>query len=229
MGLAVEVGYLADMLANDEEGADSFREDLTRLNEFLASVNLPPHREPEKCEIISFDMYGYSGIHYLRRVAAYLDLRGNLPPPGGENASKDEVMEEYYQFAGQKELGFFSKLFRRPQRPRTFDHLLLHSDAEGFYLPQDFQSVLYPPDSCQIPGGMIGSSVRLLDECKRLAAAIQVPLDLNPEAEEVWEACDSQGQGDQQWQRYGIESFICLRLFNACNSSLRQKAAIVFC
>jgi len=229
MGLSVEVGYLADMLANDEEGADSFREDLARLNDFLASANLPPHREPEQGEVSSFDMYGYSGIHYLRRIATYLDLRGNLPPPGGENASKDEVMDEYCRLAGQKESGFISRLFRRPPRPRTFDHLLLHSDAEGYYLPQDFSSVLYPPDSYQIPGGMIGSSVRLLDECKRLAAAIQVPLDLDPEAEEVWEACDSQGQGDQQWQRYGIESFVCLRLFNACNRSLRQKAAIVFC
>src|SRR5262245_10800290 len=110
MGLAVEVGYLADMLANDEEGADSFREDLTRLNDFLASVNLPQHREPEECEVSSFDMYGYSGIHYLRRVAAYLDLRGNLPPPGGENASKDEVMEEYFRLAGQREPGFIGKL-----------------------------------------------------------------------------------------------------------------------
>jgi hypothetical protein len=40
VGLAVEVGYLADLLANDEEGAGSFREDLNRLNDYLASVGL---------------------------------------------------------------------------------------------------------------------------------------------------------------------------------------------
>jgi hypothetical protein len=207
MGLAVEVGYLADLLANDEEGAQSFQDDMARLNDYLASVRLPSHREPEQCEVFSWDMYGYSGIHYLRRIAAHLDLRGVLPPPGGQDASKDEVMDEYYRLADQQAPGRFGSLFRRTRRPRTFDHLLLHSDAEGYYLPQDFPSVLFPPDSFQIPGGMIGSSARLLEECKSLAAALHLPLDLDPEAEEVWEACAWQGQGDRQWRRYGIESF----------------------
>jgi hypothetical protein len=196
----------------------------------LASVGLPPHCEPERCEIFSCDMYGYSGIHYLRRIAAHLDLRGALPPPGGEDASKDEVMEEYYRLAGQEhEGGLLGRLFRRAPPHRTFDHLLLHSDAEGYYLPQDFSTVLFPPQSFQVPGEMVGSSTRLLDECKRLAEALQVPLDLDPEAEEVWEATNSQGHGNLQWQRYGIESFVCLRLYNACERSLEHHAAIVFC
>jgi hypothetical protein len=229
MGLAVEVGYLADLIANDEEGADSFREDLARLNDYLASVGLPSHGEPEQCEVFSCEMYGYSGIHYLRRIAAHLDLRGVLPPPGGPDASKDKVVEQYCDLADQRQPGLLGKLFRRPARPRTFDHLLLHSDAEGYYLPQDFPSVLVPPESFQIPGEMIGSSARLLEECKRLAGALQLPLDLDPEADEVWHACDSQGQGELQWQRYGIESYICLRLCRACEHSLKQQAAVVFC
>jgi len=229
MGLAVEVGYLADLLANDEEGAESFRQDLGRLNDYLASIGLPPHNEPENCEVCSYDIYGYSGIHYLRRVAAYLDLRGILPPPGGQDASEDKVMEEYYQLAGQQKTGLLGRFFRRAPRPRTFDHLLLHSDAEGYYLPQEFPSVLFPSESFEIPGGMIGSSWRLRDECERLAAALQLPLGLDPEAEEVWQASASQGQGDLQWQRYGIESFVCLRMYHACERSLERQAAIVFC
>src|SRR5262249_49437393 len=155
-------------------------------------------------------------IHYLRRVAAHLDLRGILPPPGEQDASDDKVVEEYYQLATQPGPGLWGRLFRRAARARTFDHLLMHGDAEGYYLPQDFPSVLFPPESLQIPGGMIGSSARLLDECKRLAAALQLPLDLDPEGEEVWKASESQSVGDAQWKRYGIESLTCLGLYHAC-------------
>jgi hypothetical protein len=72
-------------------------------------------------------------------------------------------------------------------------------------------------------------SQRLLDECRRLAVALQLPLDLDPESEEVWKASETQGRGDVQWQRYGIESLVCLRLYKACEHSLERQAAIVFC
>ena len=81
MGLCVEVGHLASLLANDQEGADWFQANLARLNVFLASIDRPPHSEPKECELLSYDMYGYSGLHYLRRIAAHLDLRGALPAP----------------------------------------------------------------------------------------------------------------------------------------------------
>lgn len=229
MGLAVEVGYLADLIENDDEGADSFRDDLAVLNVFLKSMRLPTHQEPEQCEVLSFGMYGYSGIHYLRRIAAHLDLRHVLPPPGGSESSKDEVLQQYYSHADTHETCRFVRLFRRSSSGRTFDHLLLHSDAEGYYLPQDFPEVLFPPKDLKIPGGMIGSSMRLIDECKRLAQALQLPLDIDPEADEVWQACETQGEGDTTWQRYGVESFICLRLYHACEYSLTTGAAIVFC
>jgi hypothetical protein len=229
MGLAVSVGYFADIIANDEEAAKGIRDEMARLNDFLASSGLAAHREPEACEAVSYDMYGYSGLHYLRRIAAHLDLTGVLPPPGGTDSSKDKVMEEYYRLASQGQPGLFGRLFRRTPKSRTYDHLLLHGDAEGYYLPQDFASVLFPPDKLKIPGGMIGSSVRLKEECERLATALQLPLELDPEAEEVWQACQSQGQGNVNWQRYGIESFVCLRLYAASQRSIELGAAIVFC
>jgi hypothetical protein len=57
---------------------------------------------------------------------------------------------------------------------------------------------------------------------------LELPLHLDPQAEEVWQASESQGHGTLQWQRYGIESFVCLRLYEACEHSLDQQAAIVF-
>jgi hypothetical protein len=232
MGLSLVVGYLAGMDLNDEEGAQSFRDELARLNDFLASVGIAAHEEPAELpfrEVFSCQMHGYSGLHYLRRIAAHLDLRGELPPPGAEDSSKDKVMEQYYRLAERGQRGFLGRLFTGTSPARTFDHLMVHSDAEGYYLPREFPSVLFPPDDFQIPGGMVGSSFRLKEECTRLAAALELPLELDPEAEEVWEACDSQGEGDNRWQRYGIESFGCLRLYTACQRSIKHGAAIVFC
>jgi hypothetical protein len=230
MGLALEVGYLADLLQNDAEGAAWFRKILERLQPYLTSIGLSQHHEPEQCDVFSCDMYGCSGLHYLRRIAAHLDLSGKLPPPGDKDASKDPVLQKYYQLGESKPSGFLKRLFQRPAtQKRTFDHLIFHSDAEGYYLPQDFPAVLFPPASIEIPGGMIGSSIRLLDECTRLAKALGLSLDLDPEAEEVWNACESQGTCATQWQHYGIESFTCLRLHAAAQHSIKTGAAIVFC
>jgi hypothetical protein len=229
MGLAVEVGYLADLLKNDAEGAGMFQNQLQRLNEYLASEQLAPHSEPTQCKIFSCEVYGYSGLHYLRRIAAHLDLRSGLPPPGNENASKDPVVAEYHRFAdGKQKLTFFGGLFKK-SLARHFDHLMLHSDADGYYLPRDFAKVLFPPKTFGIAGGMVGSSHRLAQECERLAAALKLPTDLDPESDVVQDAMESQGKGDTQWQRYGIESYVCLQVLKACKHSIATGAAIVFC
>ncbi|HOA74813.1 MAG TPA: hypothetical protein PL151_20805 [Phycisphaerae bacterium] len=229
MGLSIQVGSLAYLLVNDAEGAASLREDFSRLNAFLGSVGLEPHIEPQDCAVFSCDMYGYLGLHYLRRVAAHLDLEGVLPPPGQEDDFQDEAMEAYYLSASRPSGGWLDRFFGRRPMNRTFDHLMLHSDAEGFYLPQTFPQVLMAPDKFGVPGSMVGSSVRLLEECRRLAQALELPLDLDPESDLVWDATQTQGQGDTQWQRYAIESFTCLRLHKACIHSLETGAAIVFC
>lgn len=216
MGLNIEVGYLADMLQNDEEGAEWFRENTARLNAFLGRHGFKPHVEPERVEVFSADMHGYSGIHYLRRVAAHLSLRGSLPEPGDSKASDDPVVQQYYQGA------------REASAPR-FDHLIFHSDAEGYYLPRDFPNVLTADDESEIAGGAVGSSQQLLKETEALGWALGLPLDLDPEAPEVWDACESQGEGEVRWKRYGVESYVCLRLYHAAKHSIAHGALIVFC
>lgn len=47
MGLALSVGYLADVAQHDPEGATRERADFDLLNQFLRSQGLPPHHEPE--------------------------------------------------------------------------------------------------------------------------------------------------------------------------------------
>jgi hypothetical protein len=227
MGLSLEVGILADLNENDQEGAAHFREEFATLNRFLESEGLAPHLEPESCEVFSCAMWGYSGLHYLRRVAAHLDLKKRLPRPGDQDCSKDPVLVQYYEMVDNGSTGLLTRLFGR-QPLRTFDHLIVHGDAEGFYLPEDLASVLVLSENYPIAGGMVGSSVRLRDECARLASALSLPLDIDLESDELLEAAESQGNGGQTWQRYGIESFTCLRLYHAALHSIKEGAAIVF-
>ena len=126
--------------------------------------------------------------------------------------------------------GLLDRLLRRPPpRPLPFQHLMLHADGEGYYLPVDFAEVIFPDASLAIAGAMIGSVPRLKEECARLAAAIGLPLDADPNDDEVAEAADTQDPSAEGWRRYGIEAYSCAGLLRACEASLATGAAIVFC
>ncbi len=219
MGLALEVGILADLRENDEEGFEDFKKQFDFINDFLQANGLPLHAEPlglSEEEILSYDMWGYSGLHYLRRVAAIVAETGKMPEPGDDNAADDPILQKYYANQGSDQ--------------KRFAHFIIHSDAEGYYLPIRFDDVLFPPEDSEIDGdGMIGSSYRLLEECGELAKLLEVPLDIDPESDEVWLAADAQGESDVTWKKYGIESFVCLRLISAAKYSIETGAAIVFC
>jgi len=229
VGLSLSVGIFADLEEDDPEAAEDFAEYFAFVGTLLEGAGLPKHVEPSKGEAWGAQMYGYSGLHYLRRIAAHLDAGLPLPPPGNDNSSGDPVLKAYFaDVLGQKP-GWVQRLFKNQHRfARSFDHLIVHSDAEGFYLPQNFDQVLFADDK-KLPGGMLGSVPRLLAELERLAAALGIPEGLHSQSEKLWEAADSQGEGDVLWQRYGIESYSCVVLRQACHKSLASGAAIVFC
>ncbi|HVK77847.1 MAG TPA: hypothetical protein VM734_31290 [Kofleriaceae bacterium] len=227
MGLNISVGALADELENDPEGKEHLREQLGLVNVVLAKAGLPAHAEPERCEGWGAEMFGYSGVHYLRRIAAHLELRGTLPGPGNSDASKDPVVAAYYDIATGTARGLKRLLGKPKPRRQSFDHLILHSDAEGFYVPIDFEDVLYADRALPLAGGMIGSSQRLLDECTRLRDALGIPEDVDPDGDLLWEAADRQGEGTG-WERYGVEAFTCVRLLHGAKLSVERGAALVF-
>ena len=221
MGLAIEVGMLADLKTADEEGYAYYTEQFKLLNELLNENKLVPHSEPDDMSIFSCDMYGYSGLHYLRRIAAHLLVNGSVPEPCGGRPNDDPAMIECYdEIATMQDA--------RSDGWMRFDHLLCHSDAEGYYIPQDFPEVLFDFNESGLAGVQVGSSNRLLAECKSLANEIGMPIDLNPEDELFFQISENQGQGSG-WQRYGIESYACIRLINAAEHSIKHGAAIVFC
>ena len=107
-----------------------------------------------------------------------------------------------------------------------FDHLIYHSDCEGYYVPADFLRVIVDEKAV---GGYLGSSVRLLTETRRIAAALGLPEDLDPDSAEVLDACEAEIRASSGWQRYGLESHGCLRLIHAARHSIETGAAIAFC
>jgi len=232
MGLSLSVGLLIDLSAQDDEGTQYVKGQFEAVNKVLKAMNLGAHQEPTQLKegLPWFgDMLGYSGLHYLRRIAAYLWAGKGLPEPGGNDPAKDAVVEEYYDRIVDPPSPILKRLFGRRASPtKRFDHLMLHSDAEGFYLPIDFAKVIIPPEELiNITGGVIGSTPRLLAECEHIAKALGIPNTIEAESKEVFEAIKRQGEG-AGWRRYGIESFSCLQLMKACRLSIASGAAVAF-
>lgn len=235
MGLNIVVGYLADQLEYDEEGASWHRDVLSDLNLVLAEVDEAPHHEPEEIPggSQSWESYGYSGLHHVRRLAAWLAINRCLPPPCSyEKATDDAVLEKFYHQHEEylrrgRAKGLFG-FFKRKKPP--FSHLILHSDAEGFYLPRAFLDVIFDQNSPQRDGigGMVGSAQELLAECRELAQALSIPSDIEPEGNEIYENVEVPPADGEPWQRLPIETFVVTRLIAACEKSLATGAAIVF-
>lgn len=187
MGLEVSVGFVGAALESGDSGFDYLREQLDELNRLLVSAGLPPHAEPSlEDDPLELSIGGYGFLHRLRRVAAHLWAGEPLPDPGSE-PDGDPIVERYYQSDGAAEPG-----------PR-FDHLLLHSDSDGFYVPTPFQQVLHgSPDGI----GVVGSSYALRDELERLKAALD--------------------------ERYTVELTTCAELLAAARASVETGALLLF-
>ncbi|HEX8722163.1 MAG TPA: hypothetical protein VF736_16225, partial [Pyrinomonadaceae bacterium] len=206
MGLSICVGLPAEVREGDPEYLEYFDGQVEAVNGVLDAFGLPEYREPfdiEDGRTFECEVYGDSGLHCLRRLAAHLALRGELPPPGDEDAADDPVLADYNKI--------FEAAFAQGQAAEMpFQHLIVHGDAEGYYLPVEFEDVLIPDASLEIAGGMIGSSQALLGECRELAAALEIPEGLTFDDEAVLDAADAQGEeegddddeGGPKWRRY---------------------------
>jgi hypothetical protein len=239
MGLTVAVGLYAQNLAEDQEQAEFLDEPFDALNEVLTEQGMPVHEEPKSMphdQYFEAQMWGYGGLHALRRLAAFWALQGALPPPGAsyESYTDDPTsvqfgqLHEHYLLNRDKRkiLGLFGG---PPPRPK-FQHLVLHSDAEGFYLPMAFDEVIVDFAQPQRPGlgMMIGSSAALLKECNELAVALGLPDDVDPESDDFLDLMYSPNMEGPVWQAYPVEAHSILNLMAACRASLQTGAVIQF-
>jgi hypothetical protein len=241
MGLDIGVGVLAQ--ARREVGDEAFA-DLNRpyvhLNEILRAHGLPPHHEPldiKEADVFEAPMWSYSGLHMVRRLAAFWAVLGRLPTTAEceVEASTDPILERQFElsnprFNRRKRRGVFERLFSgKPETPR-FQHLLWHSDCEGFYVPQDFANVLLdePDSNRESIGGMVGSTQALLRECRELAAAIELPRNIDLDSKELWAAVEDPVEREPTWKAYGVEAMCLTALLRGCALSIRHRAVLAF-
>lgn len=241
MGLGISVGRLADLLVNDEEGGEWFREDLAKLNRLLTTAGLAVHVEPEDTETANISTFGYSGLHFLRRCAAHLQYAGKLPPPLdlSEEPVKDLLYIRYAEAFDAENVGAPAGAFAAPS-DRAFDHLIMHDDAEGFYLPQRFPQVLIAADQAY---GWVGSCHTLIDECERVAAALALPAELLADGESpvfedairspkpsngVFGSLFKRKRTDPVWRAHPVAAMMCAKLHQMANHSIRTGALMVF-
>lgn len=212
MGLSLGVGVLAELVRRDPDGAAAFRRQLAIIQRLLAQHGLPAFDEPAdviipEAERPRFDSFPYLHLHCLRRFAARCKVDGQPPPPLGprDDPRRDRAIER----AGS-----------------LFDfHLLVHSDAEGFYVPVDFADVIFDHDKLGLAGEMLGSSVRLLRELVAIAPALQIAVgdDLAPDELRRVEA-QVAAQTDPFWR----ERMAWAGLYQAARASTRHGVLIAF-
>jgi hypothetical protein len=228
MGLDVVVGVFGEF---EEDACTEFAEDFAVVRKVLSTAGLPNWEEPDLSEddVVVHDMYGYSGLHHLRRVAAHLAASGTLPGPSDKDPTHDPVLKAAYASGAAHSMTIKGESVDRrgaAATTPTFDHLIQHSDCEGYYVPVDFAPVLISDD---VLGGYVGSSQRLLEECLRVAEALGLPIDIDPESDEIWNLVDGSVEPTAEWQRHAIASLTCLQLIGAAWQSVNTRAAIAFC
>lgn len=216
MGLSVVVGISAKDMDEQVGYLQEIRECFTSIRESLDRAGVGHWCDCGLSEQEVFeDGLWFGGLQALRRLAVHLAQTGLLPVPltGARTAVNDPLLRKAY-----------TEFPANP--PGPFDHLIYHSDWDGFYVPVDFAQVIVDEN---VDGYFLGSSVRLLEETRRVAGILGLPEDLDPYSEEVIEACFADAPAARGWQRYGIESHTCLQLISAAEHSVRTGAAIGFC
>ena len=227
MGLDVVVGWLAQSRQelSDEEFQPIF-EPFLAPNEVLVEAGQPPHHEPLEIangDVFEAQMWGYNGLHMVRRLAAHWAKEGGLPPPiAHANVDQIPYLDELYAqhnayIAATERRGLLSR-FVKPKAAPPFAHLLLHSDCEGFYLPRRLEKVIFDRSSAPM----------LREECHLLASLIDLPEGLTTQDEQLWDFADNPAQAGPLWQQYGAEAYCLTALMRAAEASARSGAAVAF-
>jgi hypothetical protein len=205
MGLAIGIGVLAYLIIHDEEGAEWQRRSLAQINAVLARNGLPLHHEPERFtkrpRQRACSSFPYSMLHYLRRAFAH--VREELPVLDDDElrSEHDSVIEDAASMLDS--------------------HLLCHGDAEGFYVPIDFDEPIFDDD---VLTGMLGSSQGLLRELIEVAPHIHIELvDGRPTP-----ACEAELREIEDGGPLWRERLVWYALFEAATLSIEHGTAIVF-
>ena len=218
MGLSAHYCYF-ESVRDDPDGLAWAEEKLSEVNYVLRAnglrehvekpAELPPHTY--RCQLGSI---GWSWLHCLRRLYALTlqnsDAAGWRPVPAPQDypgPDLDPVID--------KELFVFIR-----------SHLIVHSDSEGWYVPVDFEDILTGDGTIEPPGGLLGSSPRLLGELRDVAPWLGIALDSEGGLDDQAAARLADATEDDPWHR---EKYAWLHLFEAARLSVELGTAVVFC
>jgi hypothetical protein len=210
MGLSVSIAFLDDLRRNDEEGFAEYTKQFARLSTYLTGEGHPGYEEPSALSVKlppHVGSFPYSLLHYLRRAYAHAHAGAAVVPPcpPSEDPTEDDLIDEELTL-------------------HMSSHLVCHSDAEGFYVPLDFEEVLYPPEALQLPGGMVGSSFALLRELRVVAGPIGIALTDGAPSPQTLTALFEEAPGHP----LARERMVWLTLWVNATASLAHRTAIVF-
>lgn len=205
MGLSITCGELAETLKESPEEAEWIQEDIVLINETLESAGFEQHEEPEvlpEFEYLSCTSFPYGFLHYLRRAYALQHNGDKVTEVDGDISTQDEALIDDLS-------------------QKMSSHLLCHSDAEGYYVPQDFSQVIL---SDELPGVLLGSTNRLWNELKEVAPHLRIELVdgmLTPGTEQALREFNE----DHPFHRERVAWFA---LYENCQYSLQFKTLITF-
>lgn len=228
MPLSLAVGFLSETLIHDWESASELIADIELINHTLQKVDLPCHKEPIKCPLLWLNLCGYHGLRRLRRFAAYLNYGKEIPPPYKFTLDEkpDPILTDYYCLRGYREAKV--KLVSKDSvlNKGRFNHLILHSDSCGYYVPQDFNTVLYTESNSEM--GEIGSAIQLMRELETIAHKLQLPLNIEPKSKSFQAIEPALSPTPNLWQYYWIESHTCLSLYYAAKHSVKHHSLMCY-
>ena len=241
MGLNICVGMLADLIKEDPDGAEDMRLDLTAINVALAAHGFATHDEPEDAPVWDAAVYGYAGLHALREYAGYMaagqDVPRDVELDGSQTAQSDAVVEAFLKHInGSGELTLVGRLFRslskksEPAEAPRFQHLIVHSDCDGYYVPVHFERPLAPRRTTEATEHLfpLGSVFRLEAEINTLADHMELPADIGLE-DRAFDGERAQSPEAPLWRVQPTAAQACAVLREACHRALHSGAAIAFC
>jgi hypothetical protein len=214
MGLCIEVGALRNLYNDEPEGVESFHANIEMINAALNAAGLPAHVEPEAQDLPEMKSrcttlgYPYDFLHHLRRVVARcLDNPSwqATPLPEGEEAADDPLL--------------------RREMKAMRSHVICHSDAEGYYVPVDFEEILFLDDEDASGAGIVGSSQRVLKELVAVAPALGIALSDGRLSDAEAQRIDAETDGAPLF----AERLVWLSFYEKARLSVEHRTAICFC
>lgn len=208
MSLSIGINRLAEMKQHDEEGFAYYQQVFAHLNDVLKSNKLPTYQEPT--EIISEDSralitsFPYSFLHYLRWVEVQLSINPHVPlTPINSSDELDNKLNSVD----------FVDFMDNP--------LINHADNEGYYLPVDFDEVLFD----EVENQSIGSSYHLMAVLQDIAPHLGISLVDSKLTDEEIVRLNQRIDDEHDFYR---EIIVWLALFEASRLSIQYHTAIVF-